>query len=49
MELRDALAFGRGDDDGVGFRGEIVREVLREDVVGGRGGVVETRETVELA
>lgn len=49
MELRDALAFGGGDDDGVGFRGEVLREMLREDIVGGRRGVVETRETVEFA
>ena len=49
MELRYALALGGRDDDGVLLRGEVVGEVLREDIVGGGRGVIKSCETVELS
>jgi hypothetical protein len=49
MQLRNALAFGRRNDDGVLFRGEVVGEMLGEDIVCRRRGVVESREAIELS
>jgi hypothetical protein len=49
VQLGNALAFGRWNDDGVLFRGEVVGEVLGEDVVCRRRGMVESCEAVELS